>query len=208
MGISSDGTVEMPRPRASARQLPPGEGRDCWGPARLPVACGGARPVSRLGRGGKAGPSCGPAVRVRPLPGFRQSSTGPALRIAILGPHPPDDPGPGRAAPRCHTGHGLPEKRGGPESRGQRAVGGTSCWCYQKPGLAAHAPQPALEGPGWWGRNVCFTSETGNRGGGQTPAQRPLCDPIDCSLPGSSIHGIPQARILEWVAMPFSRGSS
>ena len=36
----------------------------------------------------------------------------------------------------------------------------------------------------------------------------PLCDPIDCSPPGSSVHGILQARILEWVAMPFSRGSS
>ena len=35
-----------------------------------------------------------------------------------------------------------------------------------------------------------------------------LCDPIDCQLPGSSVHGILQARILEWVAMPFSRGSS
>ena len=35
-----------------------------------------------------------------------------------------------------------------------------------------------------------------------------LCDPMDCSLPGSSVHGILQARILEWVAIPFSRGSS
>ena len=34
-----------------------------------------------------------------------------------------------------------------------------------------------------------------------------LCDPTDCSPPGSSVHGILQARILEWVAMPFSRGS-
>ena len=32
-----------------------------------------------------------------------------------------------------------------------------------------------------------------------------LCDPIDCSLPGSSVHGILQARILEQVAMPASR---
>ena len=32
-----------------------------------------------------------------------------------------------------------------------------------------------------------------------------LYDPMDCSLPGSSVHGIPQARILEWVAIPFSR---
>ena len=35
-----------------------------------------------------------------------------------------------------------------------------------------------------------------------------LCDPIDWGLPGSSIHGILQARILEWVAISFSRGSS
>ena len=35
-----------------------------------------------------------------------------------------------------------------------------------------------------------------------------LCDPMDCSLPGSSVHGILQARILEWVAIPSSRGSS
>ena len=33
-------------------------------------------------------------------------------------------------------------------------------------------------------------------------------DPMDCSLPGSSVHGILQTRILEWVAMPSSRGSS
>ena len=32
-----------------------------------------------------------------------------------------------------------------------------------------------------------------------------LCDPMDCSPPGSSIHEILQARILEWVAMPSSR---
>ena len=35
-----------------------------------------------------------------------------------------------------------------------------------------------------------------------------LCDPMDCSLPGFSVHGILQARILEWVAMPSSMGSS
>ena len=35
-----------------------------------------------------------------------------------------------------------------------------------------------------------------------------LCDPMDCSLPGSSVHRILQARILEWVAISFSRGSS
>ena len=35
-----------------------------------------------------------------------------------------------------------------------------------------------------------------------------LCDPMDCSLPGFSVHGILQARILEWIALPFSRGTS
>ena len=35
-----------------------------------------------------------------------------------------------------------------------------------------------------------------------------LCDPMDCSLPGSSVHGIFQARVLEWVAISFLRRSS
>ena len=35
-----------------------------------------------------------------------------------------------------------------------------------------------------------------------------LCNPMDCSLPGSSVHEIFQARILEWVAISFSRASS
>ena len=35
-----------------------------------------------------------------------------------------------------------------------------------------------------------------------------LCDPMDCSSPGSSVHGILQAKILKWVAIPFSKGSS
>ena len=35
-----------------------------------------------------------------------------------------------------------------------------------------------------------------------------ICDPMDCSLPGFSVHGIFQARVLEWVAIFFSRGSS
>ena len=35
-----------------------------------------------------------------------------------------------------------------------------------------------------------------------------FCDPMDCSLPNSSVHRVLHARILEWVAIPFSRGSS
>ena len=34
------------------------------------------------------------------------------------------------------------------------------------------------------------------------------CDPVDCSPPGSSVHGIFQARMLEWISISFSRGSS
>ena len=34
------------------------------------------------------------------------------------------------------------------------------------------------------------------------------CEPVDCSLLGSSVHGILQARVLEWVVISFSRGSS
>ena len=41
-----------------------------------------------------------------------------------------------------------------------------------------------------------------------TQSCRTLCDPVDCSPPGFYVHGIYQARILEWVAISFSRGSS
>ena len=41
-----------------------------------------------------------------------------------------------------------------------------------------------------------------------TKSCRTLCDPMDCSTPGSPVPGISQARILEWVAISFSRGSS
>ena len=34
-----------------------------------------------------------------------------------------------------------------------------------------------------------------------------LCDPMDCGLPGTYVHGILQTRILQWVDIPFSRGS-
>ena len=41
-----------------------------------------------------------------------------------------------------------------------------------------------------------------------TPSCLTLCDPMDCSLPGSSVHGILRVSILEWVAIAFSGGSS
>ena len=42
---------------------------------------------------------------------------------------------------------------------------------------------------------------------GATGPDLTLCNPMDCSPPGSSVLGILQTRILEWAAMPFSRGS-
>ena len=45
----------------------------------------------------------------------------------------------------------------------------------------------------------------GKRSGSLCPT---LCNPMDCSLPRFSVHGIFQARLLEWVAISFSRGSS
>ena len=41
-----------------------------------------------------------------------------------------------------------------------------------------------------------------------TPLGSTICDPMDCSPPGSSVHGISQARILEGLTISFSRGSS
>ena len=53
--------------------------------------------------------------------------------------------------------------------------------------------------------NMLFESESESEVSQSCPT---LCDPMDCSLPGSSIHGIFQARVLEWVAVSFSRRSS
>ena len=76
---------------------------------------------------------------------------------------------------------------------------------FQAPGWKL-TPRPLHRTQGRWGALVCeHPSLTCARSVAQS---RPtLCDPIDCSLPGSSVHGILQARILEWVAISFSRGS-
>ena len=67
------------------------------------------------------------------------------------------------------------------------------------------------------GPHVLFTTDTGIPSTTVTnvslyaPVCQPcltLCNPMDCSLPGSSVHGISQARILECVAISYSRGSS
>ena len=56
--------------------------------------------------------------------------------------------------------------------------------------LQASLPHGALQG-GW----------------GSCPVMSNSCDPMDCSTPSSSVHGVLQARILEWVTISFSRGS-
>ena len=59
-------------------------------------------------------------------------------------------------------------------------------------------------------RSLMLTSFSGTRYTTAAVAKSclTLCNPVDCSLPGSSAHGILQARILEWVVMPSFRGST
>ena len=69
----------------------------------------------------------------------------------------------------------------------------------------------AVPGQRWWAEldGIKGKPWTGRCTG--TPSFQPcltLCNPTDCSLPGSSVHGILQARILAWVPLPFCRGSS
>ena len=62
----------------------------------------------------------------------------------------------------------------------------------------------------WLTLQQCLFSKIGNQAVLCVYTQLCLtrCDPMVCSLSGSSVHGILQARILEWVAISFSRGSS
>ena len=57
-------------------------------------------------------------------------------------------------------------------------------------------------------KSVLKTFEVGVRIDEVAQSCPTLCDPMDCSLPVSSLQGILQARVLEWVAISFSRGSS
>ena len=79
------------------------------------------------------------------------------------------------------------------------------------PWTAAHSAPPSLDSPG---KNTgvgcyfllqCMKVKSESEVAQLYPT---LSDPMDCSPPVSSIHGIFQARILEWVAISFSRGSS
>ena len=65
-------------------------------------------------------------------------------------------------------------------------------WGSEPVGAGAALDEPA------WSRAQCPASQS----------YLTLCDHVDCSPPGSSVHGILQARMLEWVAISSSRGSS
>ena len=81
------------------------------------------------------------------------------------------------------------------QSHGRRSLVGYSLWCHKELNMTE-----------WLSIHSCclyipeWVSEV-------TQLCPTLCDPVDCSLPGSSVHGILQARILEWVTISFSRGS-
>ena len=111
----------------------------------------------------------------------------------------------------------LPVSRTCHEVAGCRTLGFSGAWAgslvsrvrvqktlgllWVKPGPRAGAELPA-------GRaKPCFRVQ-GSRTCLVAQLCRTLCDTMDCSLPGTSVHGILQARILDWVAIFFSRGSS
>ena len=113
----------------------------------------------------------------------------------------------GRRRGRNEMGRGKRTQRGrkdhGAQGRGTHGQGGPL------PPLTPRATEPCatLQGPT---PPACPPQQRKFRPGGVlvTQSYLTLCDPLDSSLPGSSVHGISQARILEWVAKPFARGSS
>ena len=76
-------------------------------------------------------------------------------------------------------------------------------WHFRTPRPAAHARIlcPALSPGVYPSSRICMSAES-------IQPCLTLNDPLDCGPPGSSVHGVLQARIPEWVAIPFSRGSS
>ena len=69
-------------------------------------------------------------------------------------------------------------------------------------------PGAPVEGSNLVPEKCHFHSREGKKESEVVQSCPTLCDPMDCSPPGSSIHGILQARIVEWITISFSRGSS
>ena len=82
--------------------------------------------------------------------------------------------------------------------------------CLPKSFLPHGCPLPLMLPSEEEGRAPNASPRIVNRGKASELAQPcpTLCKPMDCSPPGSSVHGDFQARVQEWVATPFSRGSS
>ena len=160
----------------------------CWKPMQRPSGqeySGQGSPV-RLGPPGACSLSEGreeKTLRWKGEPRPQPSSDLASIRGTACPPcpHPGDRWG---AHPRAAEGSGT---IGESNHRGRDPCKGTAGWSLQGVGLQRHAGV------------VCMLSHF------SLPT---LCDPMDCSPPGSSGHGVLQARILEWVAMPSSRGSS
>ena len=133
---------------------------------------------------------------------------------------------PGRCAGR---GDSLPEARGSLQAWGPQGAEwgrGSAGSCTQASHTSSHrAADPAPLAPG----NPPSPSTSLLNGSTEPPGKHhqghlckvdtavwalapqsrlTLCDALDCRPPGSSVHGILQARIPEWAAIPFSRGSS
>ena len=79
--------------------------------------------------------------------------------------------------------------RGPPDPGIEPCIAGRSCTVW-----AAREARCTAE---WWFQSTCACAESRQ----SCPS---LCDPTDCSPPGSSVHGILQARALQWVAVPVS----
>ena len=96
-------------------------------------------------------------------------------------------------------------------SGGQRSLKGYSPWHHKESNMTDcfHFPEFLCSS----GPYACISLDTGEILLKKvkvlvTQLCPTLCDPMDCNLPGSSVHGILQARILEWIAICSSRGSS
>ena len=119
-------------------------------------------------------------VRAKSLQGFPYSSV--SKESACSAGDPGSIPGLGRSP---GEGNGYPLIVLPGKSKRQRSLVGCSPWGCKESGTTE-----------WLTLHLSHLSRVW------------LSDPVDCSLPGSFVRGILQARTLEWVAMPFSRGSS
>ena len=107
----------------------------------------------------------------------------------------------------------LPPKDGVAESKSRSTIGSQKFWYHtsKMEAILGHVFLPKQENV--WIENQLYEVYRQYKGRVKLESYialscTTLCDPMDCSLPGSSVHGIFQARVLEWVAISFSRGSS